>query len=285
MSSHWQKIELKLKNKTLSTVAAHSSWTSLKGKLWQCGDVPIRSAAGQHRRGGGCEETPTQHRGEHSRLRERDRDSEIPAAREHCQVQRRLLQCRYSLTVIRTFFVLMFHSGWFRPVQKKHANILYTFYLLQMKYLPHAFVAAWSEWLGFFLASRRKAKSPSHHGISALWKSTRLPHEKQGEDRPQKACALLFTDLQGPLPVLICHVSLCCNCGENRSSSFYILCSPREWSTCQVNGISTGTWQHEIFLWRVSKGWKLEILALPKFCLRTKNTTWWKSLERVPYSG
>lgn len=48
-----------------------------------------------------------------------------------------------------------------------------------------------------FLASLRTKKSPSHHGISALWKSERLPHEKQGEDRPQEACALHLSDLQG----------------------------------------------------------------------------------------
>lgn len=66
---------------------------------------------------------------------------------------------------------------------------------------------------------------------------------------------------------------------------FFFVCAHREWSTCQVSGISTETWQHEISLWRVSWGWRLEISALPKFCLRTKSTTWSKSQERVPYSG
>lgn len=65
----------------------------------------------------------------------------------------------------------------------------------------------------------------------------------------------------------------------------FFLCVHREWSTCRVSGISTETWQLEIFLWRVNWEWKLEILALLKFCLRTKSTTWSKSQEKVPYSG
>lgn len=68
-------------------------------------------------------------------------------------------------------------------------------------------------------------------------------------------------------------------------SSLIFACVDREWSTCQTSDISTETWQHEISLWKVSWGWRLEILALPKFCLRTKSTTWSKNLERVPYSG
>lgn len=68
-------------------------------------------------------------------------------------------------------------------------------------------------------------------------------------------------------------------------SSLIFACVYREWSTCQTSDISTETWQHEISLWKVSWGWRLEILALPKFCLRTKSTTWSKNLERVPYSG
>lgn len=138
-----------------------------------------------------------------------------------------------------------------------------------------------------FLASLRTKKSPSHHGISALWKSERLPHEKQGEDRPQEACALHLSDLQGTsLCPILSHAFFL----ERQHKLFFFfffffVCAHREWSTCQVSGISTETWQHEISLWRVSWGWRLEISALPKFCLRTKSTTWSKSQERVPYSG
>lgn len=107
----------------------HLSWPSLIGKLWQCGDVSIRSASGQHWRGRGCEETPAQHCRAHTRLWARDRDPEISAAREHRQVQRRLLQCRCSWPAIDIFILMMFHSckhclrfGKFKNL----AHILYT---------------------------------------------------------------------------------------------------------------------------------------------------------------
>lgn len=141
----------------------------------------------------------------------------------------------------------------------------------------------------FFLASLRATKPPSRNGISALWKSARLPHEKQGEDRPQEACALHFSDLQGTslCPVLSHALWSCWPLELQMQKQFccFFLCLRRVWSTCQVSGISTETWQHEISLWRASWGWRSEILASPKFCLRTKSTTWSKSQERVPYSG
>lgn len=84
-----------------------SSWSFLSGKLWQCGDVSIWSTSRQHRWGRGCEETPAQHCRAHTRLWARDRDLEIPSAREYRQVQRRLLQCRYSRPVVNTFTLLM----------------------------------------------------------------------------------------------------------------------------------------------------------------------------------
>lgn len=58
--------------------------------------MPIRPASGQHRRGRGHEEAATWNRGAHSGLWARNWDSEISAAREHRQVQRCLLQRRYS---------------------------------------------------------------------------------------------------------------------------------------------------------------------------------------------
>lgn len=43
----------------------------------------------------------------------------------------------------------------------------------------------------------RETKSAPHHGISTFWQSARLPHEKQGEDWPQEARSLHFSNLQG----------------------------------------------------------------------------------------
>lgn len=43
----------------------------------------------------------------------------------------------------------------------------------------------------------RSTKPPSHHGISSLWKSARLPHKKPRANRPSEAHPLHFPDLQG----------------------------------------------------------------------------------------
>lgn len=45
--------------------------------------------------------------------------------------------------------------------------------------------------------SFRSTKPPSHHGISSLWKSARLPHKKPRANRASEACPLHFSDLQG----------------------------------------------------------------------------------------
>lgn len=76
-----------------------------------------------------------------------------------------------------------------------------------------------------FLASLRTKKSPSHHGISALWKSERLPHEKQGEDRPQEACALHLSDLQGTSLCPILSHAFFWNGSTNCSFFFLCMCS------------------------------------------------------------
>lgn len=64
--------------------------------------MPIRPTSGQHGRGRGREETAAWNRGAHSRLWARNWDPEISAAREHRQVQRCLLQRRYSWCPINT---------------------------------------------------------------------------------------------------------------------------------------------------------------------------------------